>query len=1408
MIWHGCRHGRNRQLAPFLVPAGWLALCAVSAAVQLRAADSALPDAAPAAPIAAASSAVTFDRRIELQWQSDSPRRWAGTVQLLAPAAAPDKAAPDKIVTAQDSGVATPSSLIADPINLTPGPILSGGILQLEPRQLRFGPPARLPMLPQGEGKLASASTTSGGIAFRVHASSDQRLIVRFDADDLAPAWTTEIDLSELDNTSELKQSIDSQATLTARRLSGDSFRIRLGENGTVFWAGEVVALSIVGVAAELPPAAETDNDLVLQCQTFAAGDQSLVATQSWPAKLVAGRLVLADAQWTAPSLEGPYRVRWQLLAKPKGTASQPSGRSPLALANSFTQSLSDTLPASFSPPFQLPLGPLLSLTGHNGQAPFFQSEFSIAVVAEHQPQPVTQTARSEHQAGRWRVLGKAEPPDTALSVTRLLPRPTTDWLASAAVAPGGNKPLHEGKRLTVVQPNEQLEYVLPLSRVGQRHRAVIRMPAASANQIAVELIDGTETTADEPHGNYQIGHGLVITQNAFNSSGNPWRTATIDFWPRSINTRILISNPSPMQAAVFESIEIQVDESSASESHRLAEPTGATRLAAMRLELSDFLQQFGDTGTPTLAQPLDYQAIWIAGHRLIETLQREGYGGVLLTVSSDGANCYPSQLTSTDASWNGNWASAGEPVDALELLLRLFDRASLTLVPCVRPSSPLTAIEQAIVSDSATGATIAAPSPLGGKLGNWSFDGPPITSFGIYNPKHPAVAEQVAMLVGELNQRCRPHRSVSTIGVIVDERTYLRLPPSNFADPQTLDDFHASLGPSAPPRSTLAQWIQQAGAAAYENWRMDQTETLFRKILQQIEDRSLVVMSLDSALPSNLVELGRHPRILTARLHRRSLIEPLGLRIRDEACNASVPISGGPSKSAWSHDIGIFHQPITEVRRPTAGSATLAGNESTTRASAHFTPLLDPLESSLTVAQLLNRSDRMMIAIGGGAISQPGSEIRRRSLRCFSQLPPVSMEDLASDPGMISAVRVRRARYGGATYIYASNQTYWNISLDMSFSRGVTFIPLGQDPQVTAETAPTAQLAAMPTAGSIPAHSGPPSARWTPTLAPGELIAIQIAGEDVEVLNWKATLASPSQDLAQIHGYVQETVSSLTRFVEPTRLAAIPNSGFEQATSEGIPGWLTAQHPPGCVAIDTSVAYEGKQSVRLTGQPGHAGGSWMVSQVITPPDSCRLAVSMRLRGERSDAARSQPPLVVRVALEGTVAGTPIRKTKSITVPRDGKWSEPAERLEIALLPSVPVESLRLTIDLMSGGVVWVDDVCFYDRFVTSSEKTQLDHLVYLAAGGASRGDWTGASRLLDSHWVYDLASVRRPQQPDATTSRIDATAAQAAHQVDSGKANGAASGTPSTHQKSPAPASPSGFGERLKSWLPRPVRF
>jgi hypothetical protein len=92
-----------------------------------------------------------------------------------------------------------------------------------------------------------------------------------------------------------------------------------------------------------------------------------------------------------------------------------------------------------------------------------------------------------------------------------------------------------------------------------------------------------------------------------------------------------------------------------------------------------------------------------------------------------------------------------------------------------------------------------------------------------------------------------------------------------------------------------------------------------------------------------------------------------------------------------------------------------------------------------------------------------------------------------------------------------------------------------------------------------------------------------------------------------------------------------------------------------------------------------------------------------------------------------------------VEVPRDGKWGERPETLELPRLPVLPVESLRLTVDLVSSGVVWVDDVTFLQDFMTGPEKANWDQLVYVAVGGLSRGDLTGASRLFDSHWSVEM---------------------------------------------------------------------
>jgi hypothetical protein len=952
--------------------------------------------------------------------------------------------------------------------------------------------------------------------------------------------------------------------------------------------------------------------------------------------------------------------------------------------------------------------------------------------------------------------------------------------------------------------------------------------------RLAVDVVDYIpETGLSTP-----LQPSLAIIRTGQSDGESRWHEAQIDFWPRSSSTRLVLSNRSADHDASVGPIELLSSENdsqvvgawiaSRPDHSNATAPIPLARLVAMRLEMSQWLEQFGDSGSPTTDSPLDYQQAYVAANRLIETLVREGYGGVMLTVSSDGTALFPDASVVSDAAWDANWASAGGAVDALELLMRLFDSASLTLVPCVRPSSPLLAIEKRLRINPLAAPAILAPSPLGGRMGTWDFDSPPLTSFGIYNPTSVDVLRELGQSIVELNRRCGGHRCVPMIGVMADERSHLHLPSLASVDEQTLDDFHASLGDSAPPRAGLANWIQKPGAETFERWRTARLASGFGEVADRIDGRSLLMLTIDSALPSSLVELGRDPRIITSRLHRRALTEPLANRIRDEACNASVPVPLLAGQAPLVHNAGVFHQPLTAQ-----SDFAPAGPDGQSSAANPFgpdhtvTPLLDTTESSLAMAQLLSRSDRSLIAIGGGGANQPASPIRRLSMNRFSKLPPVVMNDIESGDSVMTAVRVRQGFYRGETFVYAVNQTRFPVRWEARFSRPAQVIRIEPAPEnetdqwpIDSPTAPAADrpVAAVKTGGEPSAPRRPTDAatKWQTMIRPGELVAIRVAGDNVNIVDWQASFAGGRDQILAIRAGIQDAVGGIETMPQRHVRGLIANPSFESEGDGGVPGWLTAQHPPGCVAIDRAVSFSGARSVRLTGEPGRPGGSWIVSQTLTQPTSGRLAVSVRLRGEPAPEGDRKPsldvdqPMVIRMAIEGTVAGTPIRKMRSVLVPRDGEWTEP-QWLEIARLPNLSVESLRLTIDMMSAGVVWVDDIACYDHFMTATEKTHCERMVFLAAGGISRGDCIGASRLLDSHWALDLF-YPGPTPPIQTADGSIVRPAAFIPGVNQSK-NPPPTGDPTTRVPNAVPKLPTaetrpGLGERLKSWIPGPLRF
>ena len=225
-----------------------------------------------------------------------------------------------------------------------------------------------------------------------------------------------------------------------------------------------------------------------------------------------------------------------------------------------------------------------------------------------------------------------------------------------------------------------------------------------------------------------------------------------------------------------------------------------------------------------------------------------------------------------------------------------------------------------------------------------------------------------------------------------------------------------------------------------------------------------------------------------------------------------------------------------------------------------------------------------------------------------------------------------------------------------------------------------------------------------------------------------------------------------------------------------GILGWLHAQHPAGCVELDDKVFTEGTQSVRLITQPNSTGRTWLMSETFQPPSTDRLAIGLTIRGVPSSEAKEKQ--IVRVAIETTQDGEPLRISEKIEVPDNSEWSNHEIVLEVDELPSESLGEMRLAIDCVSPGTVWIDNITLYERFPTQNERGQVQREVFMAVQGMQRGNILPAGKLLQNFWIQTLLQ----DPPSGSEDRV----------------------IPLKPPKETAP----GVAERFKDWLPESLRF
>lgn len=271
------------------------------------------------------------------------------------------------------------------------------------------------------------------------------------------------------------------------------------------------------------------------------------------------------------------------------------------------------------------------------------------------------------------------------------------------------------------------------------------------------------------------------------------------------------------------------------------------------------------------------------------------------------------------------------------------------------------------------------------------------------------------------------------------------------------------------------------------------------------------------------------------------------------------------------------------------------------------------------------------------------------------------------------------------------------------------------------------------------------PGPEPAPRPAPAAAVASGAGGE--EDLPPLPGAPDPAVTTAGGVGPNAATASTLPRGwrVEASR----PGAGGDEPGAATAKGDTTAP----AVAIDGENPHAGRGSLRLSAPSAPAS---VVSDPFVPSVLSNLTIRAYFRS-------SPPDATVRVWIEGESAGQPYVRRSELVVP--GAWEPRAVRASD--LPPGGLDSARLRFELMTPGVLWLDDVRIGGDGGGKSIRLNAQRTMLAALQAYRERRYADFARLAGSHWVKQSAGLtarlarsgERParpgQPPDASASAL-----------------------------------------------------
>jgi hypothetical protein len=919
--------------------------------------------------------------------------------------------------------------------------------------------------------------------------------------------------------------------------------------------------------------------------------------------------------------------------------------------------------------------------------------------------------------------------------------------------------------------PNVSWEaYPLPISKPGAAHVLEIEYPSDVPQAMGLSLIEPNAAGAVMPIG---LDSGVYTSDEDAEKTPQLAKHRII-FWPRTKTPLLLITNRRHGSRAVYGKIRVLStatsqfaalplvrNDSSAALVPAFADKQPGGRLWAGYLDRPLFPENFSapEAMDASSRRSLDdWNTMYQGGTRLVKYLRYVGYDGLMLSAFADGSTIYPSRILEPTPRYDTGvfFGTGQDPLrkDALEMMLRLFDREGLVLIPALDFASPLPELEAllrqggpAVVGIEWVGADgVTLPARQAPRQGLAAY----------YNLLDPRVQQAMLGVIRELAARYAAHPSFGGVALQLSADGYAQLPAGDWGyDDQTIARFEADTRSSVPGEgaqrfATRAQYLNGAGRAAWLAWRVGVVEQFHRRVERELAtlrpgaklylaagtmlEHRQTQFRLRPALPKRakldeaLMELGVRADayrdasniVLLRPQHFKPTSGPLPAQAADLEINMAPEMdrlfAGGPQPGSL-----FYHEP----QKARLASFDL---KSPFGAANTYTWLVSQMSPSgdrnrRRLAHAIATLDARAMFDGGWLLPLGQEGALREMLSVYRRLPNAPFETVA---GETQPVTIRALVHEGQTYFYLVNDSPWAVTVSTAVD-----LPIEAKLEILGNSR-----------GVGPLTPGAGGTGWRINLGPYDLAAARFSAPG-------ARLRGPQVSISpEVPRALQQRIADLGARVaalkDPQPMAALQNPDFELAAqADGIAGWTVAAPMGASVALDTSHKHSGTQSLKLTssGQP-----ATLTSAPFAPPSTGRIAVDLWLRA----GPRGLPS--VRIALEGQLLDgkfDPYGIIPAVNAPMGGEGDWVRYSFPVDDVPSEGLSNVSVRIDLLGAGEVWIDSVQVFDLPFTPSERLELSKLISLASVKLEAGQLADCARLLEGYWPqYLVANVPLTHSP------------------------------------------------------------